>query len=205
VDVQVGRVKRRYPFEPLEEIVARQLRSRGIAPTLKGVADELGEEANLVRRARANGLNREQTERLAAKVGYHPASIWPEILDHDIEDLPVCASDDCDERFVPRNRASKYCSPRCSRREVARRYRARHPEVVKAQAARRRARYAADAAKRQEQIDYQARYRSNEGVRRRKNAYRRRYYAENREREIARQRAYDARRAAERRQQSEAA
>jgi len=123
------------------------------------------------RRFAADGLTEVQADRYADRAGLMAYEVWPEMVDHLVADAQrTCASDGCDELFVPTRPWSKYCSRRCYRREVQRRQR-RRPEVQ----ARKRA--------------HEARYRAE--TREYRLARQRRYYAENRDRLLAAQKERD--------------
>jgi hypothetical protein len=78
--------------------------------------------------ARCHGITRRVAEKAAGLVKEHPATIWPEIVDHDIEDASrICAAEDCDQTFIGHPN-KRYCSGSCKRRIQARRHRERHPE-----------------------------------------------------------------------------
>lgn len=145
-----------------------------------------------------NGLSERSADRHAVRLGLQPQLVWPEMVDHAIDDLTVeCAERGCTVRFVPARQGHRYHSPACQQREFKREYQ-RHQ-------------YHTDPAYRQAKIDAQKRYRaeSDRALKIQQAAYRaerreelrlrqRAYYEANRERVLARQREYDRARRAER-------
>jgi predicted nucleic acid-binding Zn ribbon protein len=87
--------------------------------TVADVARFLKVNREQVYRWRRIGVDRDLADRLAGLVGHHPASIWPEIIDHDIDTVTkVCAADDCTATFLnahPRAHR-RFCSARCKAR-----------------------------------------------------------------------------------------
>jgi hypothetical protein len=142
----------RYSFDPLERLLLVRLRDRedreDMPPRRLGsmsIARELDEDRTTILRARERGLTREAAERLAEKAGYIPYELWPEILDHDIATIErVCASPDCDVRFIPDDPRQKKCSRRCVLRDAGARYKDRHRDVVLERARASAARYYAE-------------------------------------------------------------
>ena len=107
---------RRYRLEPLAQFMRMTMSATCIEVRISGKSQQ---------QAFCHGVTRRVVDRIAAELKEHPAIIWPEVIDHDIEDTTkVCDADDCETRFVPRNRAAKYCSKRCLARVKQRRYRA---------------------------------------------------------------------------------
>lgn len=119
------RPMRRYPIGPLAAFV-------GLSPGQ--TCRHVGLAGSTAKAARCHGLTRQSIETVAAKIAAHPAEIWPEVIDHDIEDASrVCAGDDCMERFIPdKNGHQRYCSARCRGRAQGRRRRSRPSQQVKA-------------------------------------------------------------------------
>ena len=216
----------RYPWEPLGRLVSVKKHAGGelVGKAEAAAARFLDVDPQQVRRWKALGLLREHAERMAERAGFVPYEVWPEIL-NDLDDMPsrVCASEGCDEEFDvgwPYMKR-RYCSENCRRREERRRKKGAPvtmvcpstgcgleftPKQVTQRWCSRTCRYREigrrRAATRTEQQReavraYQAEYRAA-SVRAR-NAYRRRYYEANREREIARAVAAKRARVAERR------
>jgi hypothetical protein len=152
----------RYPIEPLARLL-------GISP---GTAlARLGVSGSTAKQYRTEGVSGRVADRLAVRAGFHPAEVWPEWTDHQIEAAMVeCAADDCADRFLPANSRHRYCSHRCQSRTAA------------------RARYARDEAGRERKRAAQRRYDAETAEYRR--AQRRRRYWEDpeRERELVRSR-----------------
>ena len=101
---------RRYRLEPLAAFMRMTMSQTCIEVRLAGSTQKRG---------LCHGITRRVVDRIAAELKEHPAVIWPEIVDHDIEDTTlVCAADGCEERFVPHPRATrqKFCSKGCCRR-----------------------------------------------------------------------------------------
>lgn len=121
---------RRYPLAALVE-ASRVSES--------ALARMVGLSGSTLKRAREMGLTESAADRYALRAGLHPHLIWPEMAAHQLADLPVCASTDCDETFVPRDAKSQqvYCSARCRNREKIRRYRATPKGAAKARRYRR--------------------------------------------------------------------
>ena len=158
--------RRRYPLEPLAGLMGT---------TLADACRHLGVSGSVQKEYRERGVTAKVADRLAAKAGFHPAVVWPEWLDDQIAAAEVeCADEKCDQRFVPRQRTYRYCSPQCRQRAAGRAsMRRRRADPV------RKARIDAAQAKYQDE------------ARRALSAYRRRYYAANRERLLAEQRRRD--------------
>jgi hypothetical protein len=114
--------------------------------------------------ARCHGFTRRVADRIAAIVGEHPSAIWPEVVDHDIEDAQTCCVE-CGDHFMPPRLGTKYCSATCRNRRKARDYQRR--------------RRAADADYRERNRQYQAAYRQQYGDYTR--AYGRRWYHKQKE------------------------
>jgi CGNR zinc finger len=107
---------RRYPIEALAEF---------LRTTIPAACRRVGMSGTSEKDARCHGITRRVVDRVAGELHEHPSVIWPETIDHDIEDITaMCAAEDCDQRFVPRNRSHLFCSERCRQRIKMRRYRA---------------------------------------------------------------------------------
>lgn len=157
--------------------------------TLSAAQVELGIGGPEYRKYNEQGMSREVAERKADRAGFHVYEVWPEMVEHDLELLPVCAAERCEERFVPRNSAARYCSARCRNRENHRRWLKRHPDVYERVLERNR-RYRQETAKAQK-ISRRRRYELNgDEVR----AKRRERYRLNAEVEKAKERERKARR-----------
>lgn len=84
---------RMYSIEPLLE--AANL-------SMSQAAQVLGIGGPEYRRYRDDGMSREVAERKALKAGFHPYELWPDMADHDADDVTVeCAAGDCEIRFIP--------------------------------------------------------------------------------------------------------
>jgi hypothetical protein len=120
---------RHYSFKPVEQLLIARLGDQVIGghaivkPGTPMFAEFLGEHRRQVARWRSGGVSRSLADRIADRIGLHVYEIWPQMRHDDIEDLPVCARDDCDERFVP-GYGRRFCSPRCRQAEKNRRVRA---------------------------------------------------------------------------------
>jgi hypothetical protein len=111
--------ERRYPLDPLRQLTGWSMRH------ITTIAPCGGPE---YRTRLDQGVTAAIADRLAVAAGLHPHLVWPEMLDHAIEDHQrTCEAEGCAERFSPPDRAPhmRFCSPRCKRREKMRRYRAR--------------------------------------------------------------------------------
>lgn len=112
---------RTYPFQPLLDAI------RCDDTTVKA---RLGLDFRQVARYHANGLTERRADELACKARLDPYLVWPEMIDHNIEDASKeCAADDCAITFVPASRLQRYCSHRCNARVSARRRYAESAEV----------------------------------------------------------------------------
>ena len=139
----------RYPVEPLAELMR-------MAP---GTAlSRMGVSGSTAKQYRTEGVSWRVADRLAHCAGYHPAEVWPEWTDDQIEATKSeCAAEDCAERFLPSNARQRFCSSRCRSRVSARR-RSRDPEVRARRAEVRRRLYeeSAEYEKRREAARYWA-------------------------------------------------
>lgn len=125
----------RYPWEPLEVLLDRQLgqvrhaNGQIVGPNDVRRAEVLGCHPTAIRKWRRQGLTLERAESTAGAIGYVPYEIWPELLDDLIASQErECAAEDCEQRFLPYRPQNIYCSRRCKARVERRRYRAR-PEA----------------------------------------------------------------------------
>ena len=138
---------RRYPVEPLCALMR-------LAPSTALV--RLGVSGSTMQKYRDEGVSARVADRLAVRAGYHPAEVWPEWVDEQIEATKVeCAAEDCAERFLPSNAKHRYCSGRC-RARISSRRRTQVPEVRQRRAERRRRYYAevGDYERRRESARY---------------------------------------------------
>jgi hypothetical protein len=120
---------------------------------------------------RDRGVSERVADRLATKLELHAYMVWPEMLDDAIGDASFeCAGPECVDRFVPRRSDQRYCSIRCQRRA----------HTIRRAAANRAA--------------MRARYWANPEAQRQRS---RRYFEENHDYVLKRQRAYDRRKAAQ--------
>jgi hypothetical protein len=76
-------------------------------------------DGTTLKRAREQGLVERAADRYAARLGWVVWHVWPEWLDHIIEDESIpCA--ECETPFVPKTAQMKYCSRPCGSRKRAR-------------------------------------------------------------------------------------
>lgn len=144
---------RRYRLEALADYLQMTMSAACIQARISGSTQK---------QALCHGITRHVAERIAGELIAHPSEIWPEVVDHDIEDHEVeCAADNCTVRFMPAYPWQKFCSTRCRRRTEIQRERA--TAAGKARNNRQ------SAAWRESCADYIKRYRAN-------------YWAANRER-----------------------
>lgn len=74
----------RYPLGPLARLAGVELgiiggSQPGQPPRgLAALAIELGISHTMAQRLNANGLSEPQADRYAARLGYHPANVWPD-------------------------------------------------------------------------------------------------------------------------------
>lgn len=88
-----------FPLQPLAD-------RHGV--TLAALGRHLGVSGTTWKRYRDLGVSRDVADRLAGRLGLHPAEVWPEW----IEDASVeCALDLCEVRFVPISKNHRFCSP----------------------------------------------------------------------------------------------
>lgn len=178
---------RRYPLEAFAEFMDI---------TIPAACRMLSITGSTEKGPRCHGLTRQKADKAAALVREHTATIWPEVVDHDIEDTLVeCEKPGCTTRFVPSRKGHRFCSKSCNM------WNARANERKA-----KRERYATDPeyrARRRAEAD--AYWRANAKARRIKEAARRRnngdhirarvrrWYAENRDEVNARRRENAAR------------
>lgn len=105
---------RRYPLEPLRQLTGWSVVELNRLAPCNGTEYRLRME---------HGVTEKIADRLAVAAGVHPWLIWPEMEDHITLTMPVCAADGCEERFLPRDCRTRYCSATCRHREKMRRYR----------------------------------------------------------------------------------
>ena len=92
------------------------------------------------RKRRTEGVTERIADRIACAAGLHPHTVWPEMLEHALEDASkVC--EECGASFVPPPKVpyKRFCGRPCQARNAARRrYHADpvHRETVKAAARR---------------------------------------------------------------------
>lgn len=121
-----------YPFAPLAEAM-------GLGPNAAGVA--LGLAGRTQQQYRRIGMTEKVADRMATRAGFHPFTIWPEMVDRAIASIEQpCAK--CGTPFVPArdDPRYRYCSTVCSK--------AGDRARLDAKAARERARYHGDPVKR---------------------------------------------------------
>ena len=103
---------RRYPFANLCEALH-------VTPT--DLKRRLGLDHRQLSRYLEQGLPEARADELAVRLGLVAANVWPEMIDHAIEDASVeCAERSCSETFVPSRSGQRYCSRRCGNRVRAR-------------------------------------------------------------------------------------
>jgi hypothetical protein len=153
-------VKRLYSLAPLAALAGVEVQQ---------LASKLRLSGSDWQRYRDDGVSEKVADRLARKLGFAAYNVWPEMIDHAIEDASLrCAH--CDGLFIPTNRRQRFCSVRCQ------------------QGAWRRNRYRTDPKFREQAIATSRAYYAEAGEYAR--ARQRRYYREHREAELARQAAY---------------
>lgn len=142
-------MSRRYPLQPL-------LDAAGLS--LSALRDRFPMSGPTYRNARQVGLTEQQADRYACGLGLVAVTVWPEMIDHAIEDASVeCESCSCSVQFIPTRKGHRFCSTRCSYREKNRRLYERdeaHRERKKAESAAYRA--SAGRAIRIQQAAYRA-------------------------------------------------
>ena len=105
-------MSRRYPLEPFFALTRW---------SLSDVQDLAGCNASEWRIRKAEGVTEFVADRIACAAGFHPHEVWPEMLDHAINDLPDRDCDECGQSFIPaRPSIQRFCSRRCYRRFHAR-------------------------------------------------------------------------------------
>jgi endogenous inhibitor of DNA gyrase (YacG/DUF329 family) len=99
-------MSRRYPLDAL-------LSAMGM--TLSAAQPILGLNGPDWRRYSDEGMTREVADRKAVKAGLHPYEVWPEMADHDLEDVSrPCA--DCGKSFIVNRDWQRFCSTECRQR-----------------------------------------------------------------------------------------
>lgn len=167
------------------------------------LAEAMGEsETHTFRRLRVNGARRQiiledgididQAERWALKLGMHPFEVWPEMVNEALlAGTKACAA--CGGPFVPSRPSHVYCCHNC-RVRVGMRRRRLDPEI-RARELQARRRYAAESRHAKRLKDRLYRMRNGDRIRAQQRA---RYWSdpEYRARKIASQRRRDAARRA---------
>ena len=121
---------RRYPWAPLATAM-------GLSPSRAAKVLHAGG------RYLTDGMSEPVADRMAAKAGLATYEVWPEMVDHAIEDAGK-ACQVCGEMFMPARSFQVNCSKRCQRTHAQRRYRAK-PEAAARNRADRAAYYAENA------------------------------------------------------------
>lgn len=85
----------RYPFQPLLDAGAS--------------ARQLGISGQTMAAFKDHGMDEHQAEKYAHRMGLFVYDLWPEMVDHRIEDVSR-ACDECGEAFIPRQRNQRFCS-----------------------------------------------------------------------------------------------
>lgn len=176
----------RYPLQPLLDAAAI---------SMSELRDQFPMSGHTYRNARDVGLTEQQADRYACGVGLVAANVWPEMIDHGIEDVSK-RCEECDLSFVPTRSSQRYCTQKCGNRRRAReRARNRYQtDPVWREARKTEVRVYREENARAVRIQ-QASWRDQNRERHR--AKQRAYYLANRERILARMAEYDrARRAA---------
>jgi hypothetical protein len=100
---------RRYPIEPLLDMLAHRGLSQHAAAELVGMSG-----SSLVA-AREKGLLVKAADRCAMRAGFHPAEVWPSWVADALEDHGrECA--ECCSRFVPAQGNHRFCRAVCRER-----------------------------------------------------------------------------------------
>jgi endogenous inhibitor of DNA gyrase (YacG/DUF329 family) len=116
---------RHYSFKPVEQLLIARLGDQVLGghaivkPGTPMFAEFLGEHRRQVARWRSRGVSRDLADRIADRLELHVYEIWPQMRDHDIEDLTrTCDADDCAETFVVLRPSAhrRFCSARCKAR-----------------------------------------------------------------------------------------
>jgi hypothetical protein len=158
---------RRYPLAEL---------AKAMCCTERDALTRLGVAGSTRKLYLERGLVPKAADKLATRAGLHVAVVWPSWFDDVLEDHGrVCRNDRCTSRFLPSRSNQMYCTIPCGRRARTRVWNARRRSDPAVQAA--------EAA-------YAAAYRA--GARQTLRLKRRLRYEQNRDAELARQRAYDA-------------
>lgn len=90
------------------------------------------------------GISEATADRWATRLGFVPYEIWPEMVDHLVEDegaWVTCAADDCPQAFDPQASSKKkrrFCSRTCQTRVNKRRQRTNPAQRERDREARRR-------------------------------------------------------------------
>lgn len=129
----------RYPLTTLLDMMGYQ--------SVNKAAEALGVSGTTYVRYSCHGVTERTADRLAVRAGFHPAEVWPELTDHQINAASrVCARPNCTTMFVPNRSDQKYCDAPCRRHMAEKRYRERKratdPEWVASRRAKRRDYYA---------------------------------------------------------------
>ena len=190
---------RRYRLEPLAEFMRM---------TMSAACIEVGIAGSTQKSAKCHGVTRQVADRAAAHFKEHPSAIWPEVVDHDIEDSSrICP--ECHESFLPHWKTQKFCTPNHQRRHNMRtRYHA-DAELRERRLVNKRAWYAANreallaerrtpTGRKTNRLQQKARYQWNPEARERRKAWNREWKRQNRERLNEYMREYRARKKAER-------
>ena len=143
-------MKRLYPLAPLAALAGLEVHQ---------LASRLHLSGSTWQQYRDEGVSERVADRMAVRLGFDPYVVWPEMLDHAIEDTSKpCAREGCDARFMPVNSLHRYCSARCKKKENMRAWRRtdagrkwenearrrRYQETAEYERARERRRYWAD-------------------------------------------------------------
>ena len=105
---------RLYPLQPLLDMIGG---SQNAALSKLGINNRLRRQKYL-----AEGVSEKVADRLATRAGYHPSEVWPEMVDHAIEDAHIACAE-CSTPFIPRRRDHRFCSRGCvERRSKRKRY-----------------------------------------------------------------------------------
>jgi len=151
--VRVTPNPRRYPVEPL---------AAAMGLTVHGALARLSVSGSTQADYRSRGVTYRVADRLAVRAGFHPAEVWPESTEHEIDAISLTC-DECETRFIPKARARpdvRFCSKRCNKRFH---YRKRYAEAIgERERARSRQFYAENTE--YERAQARRRYHANKGA-----------------------------------------
>ena len=103
---------RRYPLSALVEL-------SGLSEN--ALAHKVGLSGSTLKKAREDGLLEPAADRYAVRAGFHPYEVWPEMLDHALEDTSIECAGGCGTPIQPTRADHRFCSRRCKERVGQRR------------------------------------------------------------------------------------